>query len=100
MKDFRSRKKQHRFFSSPVYFIILGFILVVSIRATASAFHKKDVAQQQEDKISTRYQEALDKKQKYLDDLARLESKRGLEAELRTRFDVVREGETMIKIVE
>lgn len=100
MKDFRSRKKQHRFFTSHVYYILLGLVLVFAVRATASAFHKKDIAKQQEEKINTRYEEALDKKQKYLDDLERLESERGLEAELRTRFDVVRTGETMIKIVE
>lgn len=100
MKDFRSRKKRHRFFSSHLYYILLGLVLFLSLRATVSAFHKKNMAQEQEEIITTRYQEALEKKQKYIKDLERLDSDRGRESELRTRFDVVRDGETIIKIIE
>ena len=100
MKDFRSRKKENSFLKSRLAFFILVIILIISVRATFSAFQKKAAATDQEQKLSERYQKALDKKQKYIDDLERLESDRGREEKLRTTFDVVAPGETMIKIIE
>lgn len=100
MKDFRSRKNKHNFFTSNFYFFLLFVLLLLLIRAAVSAFHKKNIAIEQETLLQERYDDALAKKQKYLEDLERIESDRGKEEELRTRFDVVGKGETVIKVIQ
>lgn len=101
MKDFRTRKKQKgNFLHSWVAILFLGFLLGIFIKSTYASFVKKSQAEQER----VRYNERLEELQNKRDDLeAKIESlntERGREEEFRKRFNVVKEGETMIRIVE
>ncbi len=100
MKDFRSRKKKTRFFRSKLFFFVLVLILVLFVRSTYMSFLKKQRAETEQAKYQEQL-ETLEKKKADLQyDIEKLQTERGLEEEYRSRFNVVQEGETLIKIIE
>ena len=70
------------------------------VRSAYASFIKKRNADLQREQYQERF-EALEEKKADLEaKIERLETDRGREDELRTRFNVVKEGETVIRIIE
>lgn len=100
MRDYRTRKRPNNFFRSRFFLWILFIILIFFARSAYSSFMKKKRAHTEEARYQERFEELQRKKQSLQEDIERLETERGLEEEYRARFNVVKEGETLIKIVE
>lgn len=101
MKDYRTRKSPKKnLFHSWVFILILGFLLGVFIKSTYASFLKRKQAEMERE----RYREQLENLETKRNDLEHkienLNTERGREEEFRKRFNVVKEGETMIRIVE
>jgi len=95
----RTRKKRP-FIYSWVFLIFLGFILGISLRAAFASFSKKKHADIERDKYELRKEEILKKKENLEEKIESLKTDRGIEAELRGRFNITKEGETMIRVIE
>lgn len=100
MFDFHEKRKIRSFMYSKVtIFVLFGVAILLSL----SVYDRYEVAREMEGKLEAKQAEldalreraaALESKVKYLDD------DRGLEEELRNRFDVVREGEQTVILID
>jgi cell division protein FtsB len=100
MFDFHEKRKIRSFMYSKA--TILG-LFGVALLLSFSVYDRYEVAREMEGKLESKQAEldalreratALESKVKYLDD------DRGLEEELRNRFDVVREGEQTVILID
>jgi cell division protein FtsB len=100
MFDFHEKRKIKSFlYSKPVIFALFFIAIVMS----ATVYDRYVVAKEMEGKLETKRAElehlkqraqTLDAKVKYLED------ERGIEEELRNRFDVAREGEQVVVLID
>ena len=95
-----SRKRRNASISHWIVFIILLFVFVLVMKAAFSSFNKKSAAQAEEEKYSTELDELEAKKNLLKSKIEYLSTDKGREAELRSKYDLAAEGETVIRIVE
>lgn len=100
MQDFKKKREfQKKLFSKPILFILI-IILVFITHGTWGIWQKSrqskntlEIAQVELDKLNER--EKIIKKK-----IEKLDTETGLEEEIRSKFDVAREGEQIIVIVD
>jgi cell division protein FtsB len=92
--------KKPSFFHSWFFIAILFFLLGIFVRSTYASFVKKKTAEQEAFEFQKHLLDLEQKQQNLEHKIQKLETDRGLEEEFRRRFNVVKEGETMIRIVE
>jgi len=101
MKDFQTRAKpQSKMIYSWFFLIILMLILGMFVRSAYASFTKKQTADIQKEKYQDERKTLQEKKESLERKIQNLKSDRGLEEELRKRFNVVKEGETLIRIID
>ncbi|MCA9352955.1 septum formation initiator family protein [Patescibacteria group bacterium] len=100
MNRHRTRKHKHPFFHSWFFLVPLAIVFGFFVKSAYSSFVKKRTADREREKYEQRLRELEEKKADLEAKINKLETERGLEDEFRTRFDVVKEGETVIRIVE
>ena len=99
MKDFRSRKQKNRFMYSPLFIIIIFFILVILLKSVFSLYQKRSRAKIEEERINTYHEELVRTRETISKDIETLSSDEGIKEELRTKYNVGENGETIIHIV-
>lgn len=100
MFDFHEKRKIQRYvYSRPV----IGLIFILAIMLSFSVYDRYVVSREMREKLEAKYQEleelemraqALESKVQYLGD------ERGIEEELRSRFDVAKEGEQVVILLD
>jgi len=101
MNEFRTRiESPGSFMYSWFSLAILCIILILSVRGTYTSFAKKHTSSLEEKKFEKKLSELKDKKKKLELKINSLKTDRGLEEELRGRYNVIREGETLIRVIE
>jgi cell division protein FtsB len=100
MKDFQGRKRWRKIYRSDVFAFVLLVFTIVLLNSVWDVYKKNSVARMNSaEAIKTL--EGLKKKKEGLEkEISRLSTERGVEEELRRRFQVVRPGEEVIVIVE
>ena len=99
MREFERKKKIYRIFYSKVTLLILLILLAISIKSTWNIYKKykesKEYIQhsRQELTLVTERQKELESK------VEELHTEKGIEKEIRTNFNVAKEGEQVIIIV-
>ncbi|MCF7815989.1 MAG: septum formation initiator family protein [Candidatus Pacebacteria bacterium] len=100
MFDFHEKRKIRSFLYSKTFVLI---IFLVSILLSISAYNRFSVAQEMKMKLETKRTELSELKQRanMLESKVNyLDNDRGVEEELRNRFDVAREGEQVIILLD
>ena len=100
MFDFHEKRKIRSFLYSKTVFVLL---LILIILLSISAYNRFKVAQDTKKRLEERRDdlEALETRAEILDSKVEyLEDARGIEEELRNRFDVAKEGEQVIIIID
>jgi cell division protein FtsB len=101
MKDFQTRAQpKSKIMYSWLFIVFLAIILLMFARSAYFSFNKKQTADAQKEKYEQQLNDLEDKKTNLEDKIENLTSERGMEEELRKRFNVVKEGETMIRIID
>lgn len=101
MKDYRTRtKKKSNILHSWFFILALGFLLGIFIKSTYATFNKKSQATIEKERYEQQLQKLESKKDNLVNKIENLKTDRGKEEEYRKRFNVVKEGETMIRIIE
>ncbi len=101
MKDFRTRtQKKQPFMYSWFFLLFLLFVTVLFARGAYASFVKRQNADLEKDKYQQHLDELSDKKKELESRIENLKTERGVEEELRKRFDITKEGETMIRIID
>ena len=100
MSRIAKRKKKRIWYHHPLLLFSLFLILIVFVRGTYTSFVKKNNSQNEYEKY---HQELLELQQKKVDleqNIEHLKTERGREEEYRERFNVVKERERVIRIIE
>lgn len=84
----------------PLIHLLMLIILAVLIRATYHSFRKRTLSEEEHTRYQDEYEYLLEKKRSLEANIERLKTERGREEEYRERFNVVREGESVIRIIE
>jgi len=100
MSRHQTRKEHRKFYHSWFFLLPLVFVLGLFVRGAYASFEKKQQASAEQEKYEQKVLDLEIKKKDLEEKIERLETERGKEEELRKRFNVVQEGETMIRIVE
>lgn len=100
MKEFQERNKVKKRLYSKTVLVVLFLLLILVARGAVSVFYKEkesriemDRAKVQKDELAQRYNFIKDRADQ-------LKSEAGIEAEIRSKFDVIKEGEGVIVIVD
>jgi len=75
-------------------------VLILLVRSTYHSFQKRKISNEEQKRYQDEYEYLLEKKTSLEANIERLKTERGREEEYRERFNVVREGESVIRIIE
>ncbi|MEN9613997.1 MAG: hypothetical protein RLZZ347_304 [Candidatus Parcubacteria bacterium] len=100
MREFEQRKKVRRFLYSPLSLIILVLVLLVLVKASWGAYQKYRLSDGAYQEVSREQVELSLRKDQLESDIARLKTTEGVEADIRTKFGMVKQGEGMLILVE
>jgi len=100
MLDFRKKKKMNTsLYSKGVLFIFI-IIIIFLANATWNVYQNYKEAKINEYRVSSRLGEVEKRESEIIEKIDKLSTERGMEEELRKRFDVAKEGENIIIVVE
>lgn len=100
MFDFHEKRKMRTvLYSRPVVFVIM----LVTVLLSFSAYNRYSVAKDMEQKLDAKKQELreLEERARHIESKVEyLADERGVEEELRNRFDAIREGEQVVILLD
>ena len=100
MNSITRRKRKQSWYHNPLFLFVLLILLVVFSRSVYFSFIKKNKAHQEYVQYEQRHTELEQKREQLNIDIEMLKSDRGREEEYRERYNAVREGEKVIRIIE
>jgi cell division protein FtsB len=100
MLEFQKKKKIKNMIYSKLALFFILFMLFLFVKATASFYQKTQESKNRKIRAENEYIELQKRKDDLEYKIKRLNSPVGVEAELRERFDLVKEGEQTILIGE
>lgn len=100
MQDFRKKRAFKRRLYSKLVLIVLLLIFIFVLRGTWDIYQKSQVSKEKLERTQAEFEQVEAKRVNLEADIARLETETGIEAEIRSKFDVAREGEHVIVLVE
>jgi len=100
MEDFKKKRTFKRRLYSKLVLIVLLIIFIFVLRG-AWDIYKKATSSQEKLRVAQETHVTLETKKASIEEqIARLETETGIEEEIRSKFDVVRDGEHIIVIVD
>lgn len=99
MLEFYERRRIKRFVYSPLVIGVLCVPLYGIAHATWNAYEKEREAAEKLEKVAQELDRTKEREAYLEEELARITSERGIEQELRQKFDVGRKGEEIIVLV-
>lgn len=99
MLDFQQKRKVRGLMYSRITLGVLGLIVLLFLHSTWSVYKKKVESEQMKIATEQRVSELRYRDQDLKDKIARLDTDSGIEAEIRSKFSVAKENETMVVVV-
>ena len=100
MREFSQKRKVRRLMYSPISLIFLFIILFLVVKGSFGVYQKYSLSKNELQNSQADLQVLEDKKENLETKIDRLQTETGIEKEIRSKFDVAREGEKLIVIVE
>ncbi len=100
MFEFNRKKTYKKFIYSPLALLLLFLILLVFIRAVFDVYKKERVSDQYLKKEQEQLASMTSRQKELSQSVDYLKTDKGVEVELRSKFRVVREGESVAVIVD
>lgn len=100
MFDFHEKRKLRSFVYSIPSLIILGTVIILLIYSVWGVFQKERETQFKKNVRSTVLEELLGREEELQAEIDRLNTKRGIEEEIISRFEVARPGERVLILVD
>ena len=100
MRDLQVRKKRYKFFRSNLFAVILFFFSLFMLRHVFDVYKKNELARINKEEAVKKLENLKNKRQTLESEIERLGTDRGVEEELRKRFQVVKSGEQVMIIVD
>lgn len=80
--------------------VVFGIIVAVLANATWSVYQKSQFARESRDRAAQELEKLEEREASLAEEMERLATERGIEEELRHKFDVGREGERLVVLVD
>lgn len=100
MREFEQKKKIKSRLYSKITIIILGLIFLLLAKACFSVYQKQRDTKEKLTRAEAALTELSDRRTNLQEETARLQSSEGIEEEIRRKFQVSKEGEKVIVIVD
>ncbi len=100
MREFEHKRGIRRFLLSPVVLISLGAVFIFLVRATWSIYEKNRDSRTELGLAEERLARLQERQETLTRSIEKLQTESGVEAEIRNRFQMAKEGETEVVIVE
>lgn len=100
MQNFQDKRTRRRLIYSQATILILFFLIVLLSHAVWGIYKKKQLTQSTKATVDRELAFLLARKQSLESDLERLESTRGIESELRSKFQIARPHEEVIVVID
>lgn len=100
MREFSQKRKVRRLMYSPISLIFLFIILFLVVKGSFGIYQKYSLSKNELQNSQADLQVLEEKKENLETKIDRLQTETGIEKEIRSKFDVAREGEKLIVIVE
>ncbi len=100
MADYQVSQRKHRWFYSPIILIAMICVCVFFATNVVTLMRKNKDTRLLKDQASRELTELENRRQKLEADIASLESERGQEEVIRENFQVTKEGEGVVVIVD
>lgn len=100
MLDFKKRNKSWGTIYPKIFIFTLGVVVVFLGNASWNAYQKYKIAQKNRDNSTTELGKLYDREEKLKKDTDLLNTQSGIESLLRQRFNIVKEGEGVIVIID
>lgn len=100
MKEYKNKKNlKRRIYSKFVIFVFI-VIIIILVRGTWGIYQKSKQSAQNLNVAKEKLEKLRDRQNSVADRVGSLRSEPGIEEEIRTRYDVAKEGEEIIIIVQ
>ncbi len=100
INHFQGSKKKRSWFFSPVVFVLLLLLMVVLLKSVWALYGKSQLVGTERGRAYEEWHELDLRRQGLEAKVASLQTDRGIEAELREKFAIVKPGEKVVSIVE
>lgn len=100
MREFQAKRRFERILYSTGSILVILLIIGFLAKATYGAYQKKVISQKELDLTMQAYNHLTTEQQNLKGDLAFLKTDEGIDAELRSKYRLVRPGENVVVIVE
>jgi cell division protein FtsB len=100
MRQFEKRRKIRQFIYSKLVILVLIFFIVLIAKGTWGVYQKSKISLERRDLAMIELQEVNERKSDLEQDIARLESRVGIEEELRTRYSLSKDKEQVVIIID
>jgi cell division protein FtsB len=99
MLDFQQKRKLRSFIYNRITLLVLVILVVLVMYSTFGVWQKKQASEELKDAADKRLLELGEKYADLEKDIKRLNTREGVEEEIRSKFSVAKEGENMVVIV-
>ena len=100
MLDFKRKSKFRKILYTRGLIILLGIFVLFLGNAAWNAYQKYSIAKKNRDNAVMELKKLQERGEKLQEDLGLLSTEKGIESELRRRFNIVKEGEDVIVIID
>ena len=100
MRDYQGKKKWHIFFRSKSFILLVLVIFIFLGRGVWDVYKKDEVARMNKDEALLKLNALKSKEEGLTAEIERLKSERGIEEELRRRFQVAKPGEEILVVID
>ncbi len=100
MKEFQSKNTVKKRIYSKTSIVILAILLLLTARGVFSVYQKERLTRIEVERVQREKEELQKRYEVIRDNSEMLKSKEGIEAEIRTKFDVIKEGEEVVVVVD
>lgn len=100
MREFQAKRRFERILYSTGSILIILVVIGFLAKATYGAYQKRVISQKELDLTKQAYNHLTNEKQSLENDLTFLKTDEGIDAELRSKYRLVRPGENVAVIVE
>lgn len=99
MREFQGKRRLKQFFYSRVTVALLILVVLLLARAATGVWWRSRGVAEERQAVDQELAAAVSRRQELTASIARLETARGVEAELRSKFSVARPGERVISVI-
>lgn len=100
MSEFNKKKNYRKFIYSPFTLVLLFLVLLVLFRALWGVYKKEEISAQYLEKEQEQLTSIISRQKELAQSVDYLKTDKGVEAEIRSKFRVVRDGESVAVILD